>query len=85
MFFRNTWFYRCGDYSIPLKDGFKPKRLPAYRVPERLKPEVDHQIQEMLDNGIILPSQSPMASPLVCVLKGKGGCNGIRLAIDYRM
>ena len=38
----------------------------------------------MLDNGIIRPSQSPMASPLVCVLKGKGGCNGIRLAIDYR-
>ena len=71
-------------HSILLKDGFKPKRLSAYRVPERLKPEVDHQIQEMLDNGIIRPSQSPMASPLVCVLKGKGGCNGIRLAVDYR-
>ena len=25
-----------------------------------------------------------MASPLVCVLKGKGVCNGIRLAVDYR-
>jgi len=38
----------------------------------------------MLRNGIILPFQSPQASHLVCVLKGKGGCDGVRLAIDYR-
>jgi len=38
----------------------------------------------MLRNGIIRPSQSPTASPLVCVLKGKEGCDGVRLAIDYR-
>ena len=60
-------------HTIPLTDDFKPKRLHAYRVPEKLKPEVDRQIQEMLRNNIIRPSQSPMASPLVCVLKGKEG------------
>ena len=38
----------------------------------------------MLASGIIQESNSPMASPLVCVLKGKGGCDGIRLAVDYR-
>jgi len=38
----------------------------------------------MLDNGIIQPSHSPMASPLVCVLKGKEGCDSVRLAVDYR-
>ena len=27
---------------------------------------------------------SSMASPLVCELKGKNGCDGVRLAIDYR-
>jgi len=70
--------------TIPLTDDFKPKRLSAYRIPEKLKPEVDRQIQEMLRNDIIRPSQSPMASPLVCVLKGKDGCNGVRLAVDYR-
>jgi len=37
----------------------------------------------MLDNGIIRPSRSPMACPLVCVLKGKEGCDGVRLAVDY--
>ena len=72
------------SHSITLKEGFRPKRLPAYRVPERLKPMVDRQIQEMLDNNIIRPSSSPMASPLVCILKGKDGCDGIRLAVDYR-
>jgi len=25
-----------------------------------------------------------MASPLVCVPKGKEGCDGVRLAVDYR-
>ena len=72
------------SHSITLKKGFRPKRLLAYRVPERLKPTVDRQIQEMLDNIIIRPSASPMASPLVCILKGKDGCDGIRLAVDYR-
>jgi len=71
-------------HNITLLDGFKPKRLPAYRVPERLKAEVSRQIREMLDNGIIRPSQSPMASPLVCVMKGRDGCDGVRLAVDYR-
>jgi len=70
--------------TLTVTDDFKPKRLSAYRVSERLKPEVDRQIQEMLEIGIIRPSQSPMASPLVCVLKGKDGRDGVRLAVDYR-
>ena len=71
-------------HRITLKEGFRPKRLPAYRVPDRLKPEVSRQINEMLKDGIIHPFQSPMASLLVCVLKGKEGCDGVRLAVDYR-
>jgi len=61
---------------------FKPKRLRAYKVPERLKPEVDRQIQELLKLGFIRPSKSEMASPLVCILKGKDGKDGVRLAVD---
>ena len=53
-------------------------------MPEKLKPKVDRQIEEMLRSGIIRPSQSPMASRLVGVLKGKEGCDGVRLAVDYR-
>ena len=41
-------------------------------------------MQEMLASGIIRECVSSMASPVVCVLKGKNGCDGVRLAIDYR-
>jgi len=64
--------------------GFKPKRMRAYKMPEKLQPEVERQLQEMLANGIIRESMSSVAFPLVCVLKGKNGCDGVRLAIDYR-
>ena len=73
------------SHTITLKEGFKPKQMSAYRVPEKLKAAVDKQIQEMLDQKIIRPSLSPMASPLVCILKGKDGRDGIRLAVDYRL
>ena len=72
------------QHEIYVTDDFKPKRLRAYRVPESLKPEVEKQIQEMLQMGIIKRSKSEMASPIVCVLKGKDGKDGVRLAIDYR-
>ena len=76
----------CGlvEHEIRVTNDFKPKRLRAYKVPERLKPEVDRQIQELLTLGFIRPSKSEMASPLVCVLKGKDGKDGVRLAVDYR-
>jgi len=72
------------EHKIKLSGDFKPMRLRAYKVPELLKPAVDQQIQEMLELGIIVPSDSEMASPLVSVLKGPKGQNGVRLAIDYR-
>ena len=73
-----------GEHEIHVTPDFKPKRLRAYRVPELLKPEVARQIQELLDLGFIQPSNSPMASPIVCVLKGRNGENGVRLCCDYR-
>lgn len=59
------------EHEIPITEDFKPKRLRAYKVPERLKADVHRQIQELLSLGLIRPSKSQMASPLVCVLKGK--------------
>jgi hypothetical protein len=70
-------------HEINLTADFRPKRLRAYRVPEKLKPQVSIEIQRMLDLGIIRPSTSEMVSPLVVVLKGKDGKDGIRLAVDY--
>lgn len=70
-------------HEINLTPDFRPKRLRAYRVPEKLKLQVTTEIQRMLDLGIIRPSTSEMVSPLVVVLKGKEGKEGIRLAVDY--
>lgn len=72
------------EHCIPLMPGFVPKRMQAYKVPEKLKSEVEMQVQNMLKQGIIELSQSPMASPLVCILKGKEGKDGVRLAVDFR-
>ena len=72
------------QHEIHVTEDFKPKRIKAYRVPENLKPEVRKQIKEMLDMDIIQPSKSEMSSPIVCVLKGKQGQDGVRIAVDYR-
>jgi len=72
------------QHEINVSEDFKPKRLRSYRVPETLKPMVEEQIQELLNLGIIRPSQSEMGSPIVCVLKGKNGKDGVRIAVDYR-
>jgi len=56
----------------------------TYKVPERLQPEVERQLKEMMARDIIRESNSPMKSPLVCVLKEKSGCDGVRLVVDFR-
>ena len=75
---------KVGQHEIHATDDFKPKRLKTYRVPDVLKPEVARQIQQLLDLGFIEPSNSEMASPIVCVLKGRNGENGVRMCCDYR-
>ena len=72
------------EHEIPVTAEFRPKRLKAYRVPENLKSEVRSQIATLLSRGFIRPSKSPMASPIVCVLKGKDGKGGVRLTVNYQ-
>ena len=75
------------EHHVPILPGFQPKRLKAYKVPEQLKAEVSRQIKELLRLGIIEESTSPMASPIVCVLKrstDKDGKRDVRIAVDYR-
>jgi len=72
------------EHKIPVTPDFKPKRLKGYCVPEKLKPEVDRQITGMLNRGIIRRYTFPMASPIICVLKGPGGKDGVRIVCDFR-
>ena len=59
----------------------QPKRQPARRMPPAVRQEVARQLQEMQDNGIIEPSKSPWASPVVLVRKRDGSH---RFCVDYR-
>jgi transposase InsO family protein len=78
------------EHEIPVTSDFRPKRLPAYRVPENLKEGVNAQIKNLLQQGIIKPSKSPMSSPIVCVIKGERPANGIippdkiRICVNYQ-
>jgi len=54
---------------------------PIRRVPISLENKVDNLIQNLLDEGIIRPSDSPWCAPIVAVAKKDGS---VRLCIDYR-
>ena len=58
-----------------------PVKIPTRHVPAHFKEEMETQIQSMLDNNIIEPSNSPWMPPAVFVKKKTGD---IRLCIDYR-
>ena len=58
-----------------------PIRCSQCKVPQRLESEVNKEIDKMLELGIIRPSNSPWASPVVFVPKPDGT---IRVCVDYR-
>lgn len=72
---------RSCDHEIPLFPGAKPVYIRPYRYPPALKTEIETQVQEMLEKGIIQPSKSPFSSPLLLVRKKDGSW---RPYIDYR-
>ena len=59
----------------------KPIRLRAYRATPAARAEIDRQLDEMLENGILSESDSPWSAPVLLVKKANGDQ---RLAIDYR-
>jgi len=58
-----------------------PIRQPAYRVPYRHRTELQTLLSSLLHKGVIQPSSSPWASPVVLVPKKDGS---LRLCVDYR-
>ncbi len=68
------------QHEIPLIDP-KPFRLPYRKIPPSQYQEVRKAISHMEDAGVIRPSKSPYASPIVVVLKKDGS---LRICVDYR-
>jgi hypothetical protein len=63
----------------------KPIRRPPYRTPFALRQEMENQVQDMLDKGVIEPSASPWNSPVILVpKKSKDGRPKYRFCIDFR-
>lgn len=64
----------------------QPVYTKSYRYPHAFKNDVEQQIRELLDNGIIRHSTSPYSSPIWVVPKklDASGKRKIRVVIDYR-
>jgi hypothetical protein len=69
------------DFNIELKPGAKPISKTPYRMTTTEICELQMQLKELLDLGLIMPNLSPWGA-LVIFLKKKDG--SLRLCIDYR-
>ena len=69
------------DHAIHLIPGSVPPNIRPYRYPYFQKSEIERMIAEMLEAGIIQPSQSSFSAPVVLVHKKDGSW---RMCPDYR-
>ena len=67
--------------EVEIKTGDSaPIKIPPYRTPAAIRPEMARQIAAMLESGVISESQSPWSCPLFAVPK-KG--NKLRFVVNY--
>eukprot|EP00253_Pinus_taeda_P029424 PITA_29424 len=69
------------DLTIELKPGTQPISKMPYRMTAPELQELQIQLKELLDVGLIRPSTSPWGAPVIFVKKKDGS---LRLCIDYR-
>ncbi|XP_074282563.1 uncharacterized protein LOC141607104 [Silene latifolia] len=73
--------HREHDHQIHIKEGIAPVNLRPYRYPVVQKDAIEQIVNEMLEPGVVRPSQSPFSFPIVMVKKKDGTW---RLCVDYR-
>ncbi|KAM7494779.1 hypothetical protein LguiB_029388 [Lonicera macranthoides] len=69
------------DHQIELVLGTKPPVRAAYRMPQPELAELQKQLRELLDAGLVQPAKSPYGAP---VLFQKKQDSSLRMCVDYR-
>lgn len=69
------------EHHIEVDCEAKPVRLPPYQLPHAYRDEVQQELKEMEETGIIERSSSDWAAPIVLVKKKDGS---LRMCVDYR-
>jgi len=72
---------RSHNHAIPLIHGANLVKVKSYRYPFSQKLQIEKMVQDMLQEGIIVPSNSPFSSPIILVKKKDGTW---RFYTDYR-
>lgn len=73
---------RAYDRRVHLLPGAKPVNVRPYRYPYFQKNEIERQVNDMLDQGIIQRSSSPFSSPALLIRKKD---STFHFCIDYRL
>lgn len=68
-------------FRIQLEAGAQIPASPVHKLSPALVEQLRKMLQELLHDGLIVPSTSPFAAPLLMVKKPDGG---YRICIDYR-
>lgn len=63
---------RSHDHYIPLQPNSEPVSVRPYRYPYYQKIEIEKMVRELLQFGLIRPSNSPFSSPILLVKKADG-------------
>jgi hypothetical protein len=72
---------READHQINLIPGAQPVLVRPYHYSSIQKNEIETQLKEMLQNGVVCHSSSSFASPILLVHKKDGSW---RFCVDYR-